>query len=79
MKKLRQFSMAVVITLMLSLSAFAGIMETPAPLPNPSGTASSSMSTTGIMETPRDQQDSASTNPIVDVALSLLQSVLSVF
>ena len=73
MKKFKQLSMALVLTLMLNLSGFAGIMQTGAPSPAPA-------TAPGIMETPSDQQNSAaSNNAFAEVALTLLQSVLSVF
>ena len=78
MRKLRQLSVAVVLTLALSASAFAGTIgtspEAPPPEP-PSATA------TGIIGTgPSDAQPVAATSdPVVEVALSLLQSVLLAF
>lgn len=78
MRKLRQLSMAVVLTLALSASAFAGIIgtspEAPPPEP-PSATA------TGITDTPPSgaQPEAPMTDPVVDVALDLIQSVLSLF
>ncbi|HMG75289.1 MAG TPA: hypothetical protein VK582_17460 [Pyrinomonadaceae bacterium] len=78
MRKLRQLSVAVVLTFALSASAFAGIIGTSPdapPLEPPSATA------TGIVGTgPSDGQPvAAPSNPVADVALNLLQSVLSVF
>ena len=79
MRKLQQLSMAVVFTLALSASAFAGIIgggpePPPAPPEPPSATA------TGTIETPPTTQLVAEpSNPVVDVALSLLQSMLLAF
>jgi hypothetical protein len=77
MRNLRQLSMAVVLTLALSASAFAGIIgtspEAPPPEPPPA-------TATGTIETPPTTQSVAElSNPVVDVALSLLQSVLLAF
>ncbi|MDX6446521.1 MAG: hypothetical protein QOH71_3595 [Blastocatellia bacterium] len=77
MRKLRQLSMAIVFALMLANGAFAGIIGGgPEPPPEPpSATAS------GIIGTvPGDAQpEVVATDPIMDVALSLLQSALSLF
>ena len=77
MRKLRQLSMAVVLALMLGAPALAGIIgcpPEPAPEP-PSATA------TGTIDTPPSdaQPVAAPTDPVVDIALNLLQSVLSIF
>ncbi len=76
MRKLRQLSMAVVFTLALSASAFAGIIgggPEPPPAP-PSATA------TGIIGTsPSTESIAPATDPVVDVALNLLQSLLLAF
>ena len=77
MRRLRQLSMAVLLTLMLGTYAFAGIIDyPPAPAPPPS-----SVTSTGTIETPPSFQQSlaASTDPVVDVALNLLQGALSLF
>jgi hypothetical protein len=77
MRRLRQLSMAVVLTLMLGTCGLAGIIDCPpAPAPPPS-----SVMATGTIDTPpSNQQNSAGvSDPIIDVALNLLQSVLSVF
>ncbi len=79
MRKLRQLSMAVVFTLALSASAFAGIIgggpePPPAPPEPPSATA------TGIIGTsPSAEPMAPATDPVVDVALNLLQSLLLAF
>jgi len=76
MRKLRQLSMAVVFTLALSASVFAGIIgggpEPPPPPPEPAAaTATGTIETTQLVADP--------TNPVVDVALNLLQSLLLAF
>lgn len=77
MRRLRRLSMAVVFAAMLANGAFAGIIGTgPEPPPEPpSATAPGSIDTG-----PSDAQpEVVATDPIVDVALNLLQSVLSLF
>jgi hypothetical protein len=77
MTKLRKMSMAVVLALMLAPSALAGITDyPPAPAPPPS-----SVTATGIIDMPpSDAQPVASaTDPVVDIALNLLQGALSLF
>jgi hypothetical protein len=77
MRRFRQLSMAVGLALMLANGAFAGIIGTgPEPPPEPpSATAPGSIGTV-----PSDAQpEVVATDPIVDVALSLLQSALSLF
>ncbi|MDX6404620.1 MAG: hypothetical protein QOH70_2075 [Blastocatellia bacterium] len=77
MRKLRQLSLAVVFALMLANGAVAGIIGTgPEPPPEPpSATAPGSIGTG-----PSDAQlEVVATDPILDVALNLLQSALSVF
>ncbi len=81
MRKLRQLSVAVVFTLALSVSAFAGIIGGgPEPPPAPTEPPSATATATGTIETPPTTQLVAEpSNPVVDVALSLLQSVLLAF
>jgi hypothetical protein len=77
MRRLRQLSMAVFLTLTLGTYAFAGIIDTPpAPPPEPPPA-----SATGIIGTvPGDaQSETPATDPVVDIALGLLQSALSLF
>ena len=78
MRRLRQLSMAVLLTLMVSASAFAGIIDgPPAPAPPPEPPLATA---TGIIETPPSAEAvTPATDPVVDVALNLLQSVLSLF
>jgi len=74
MRKLRLLHMAVVLTFAFSASAFAGIIPTtPESDPPPSVTVS------GITDTPpSDQTVVAPSDPVTDIALTLLQTVLSV-
>lgn len=75
MRKLRKISMAVVLTFALCASAFAGIIGTgPEPPPEPPPTTA-----TGIIGTPPSdaQPVTPATDPVVDIALNLLQGALS--
>jgi hypothetical protein len=77
MRKLRQLSMAVVLALMLANGAFAGIIGGgPEPPPEPPSATEPGTIGTG----PSDAQpEVVATDPIADVALNLLQNVLSLF
>ncbi len=81
MKKLKQLTSAVALILVFTVTAFAGIIETPAvPPPPPPPDSSSSIATPGDMETPGvTQGPGLASDSVTEVALSLLQSVLSVF
>jgi hypothetical protein len=79
MKNLRTFGAALALTLVLSVSAFAGIIECPvAPPPPPSAAIAASgpdaESTASHIET-----GVAPTDPVTEAALLLLQSVLALF
>lgn len=79
MKNLQQLCAAFVLTLTLVLSAFAGEMSTGIATPSPftsQATAQGEMSTTvaGQIDTGVASADSAA-----EIALNLLQSVLSLF
>jgi Spy/CpxP family protein refolding chaperone len=76
MKKLKSLCGAVVLTLLLALPVFAGQMTTTVADPPPP-TADGQMTTTiaGQMQT----GSSEAVDPVTQVALSLLQSVLSLF
>ena len=80
MKTLRQFFAALVLAFMLALSAFAGQMDTglttPPPPPESQITTTGEISTgfTGDMSTGAAAMDSTT-----EVALNLLQSLLSLF
>ena len=77
MRRLQKMSMAVVLALMIAPTALAGITDyPPAPVPSPQ-----SVMATGITDTPpaTSQLVDPATDPVVDVALNLLQSVLSLF
>ena len=76
MTKLQKMSMAVVLALMIAPSALAGITDyPPAPVPPPQ-----SVMATGIIDMPpSDAQPIAATDPVVNVALNLLQGALLLF
>jgi hypothetical protein len=76
MRKLRQLSIAVLLALIISAPTFAGIIGTPPePTPEPQAAAA-----TGITDTPPSAAPAnLATDPVVNVALNLLQSVLSLF
>ena len=85
MRKLQRLSMAAVLTLTLTTYAFAGIiggMPEPPPgtIETPPAPQASSANVTGIIGTvPSAQPIAPATDPVVDIALNLLQSVLSIF
>lgn len=82
MKKLQRFTIAVVLTLALSASAFAGdiwLGKAPPPPPEPPSATAPGIIHTGI-QTPSEQQNSAApSEAFAEIALNLLQSLLSVF
>ncbi|HEY6802937.1 MAG TPA: hypothetical protein VI306_05090 [Pyrinomonadaceae bacterium] len=79
MKKLKLLSMAVVLTLMMATGVFAGIIQTGAASPEPPPSTDPGIIQTGI-QTPSDQQYSAGpSDAFAEVAMNLLQGVLSVF
>ena len=77
MRRLRQLSVAVLLALSLGAPALAGIIGgPPEPAPEPPPAASA----TGIIGGPPTAESiTPATDPVVDVALNLLQSVLSLF
>lgn len=78
MKNVSRVSMAVGLSLLLTASTFAGeihIGKAPPPPPDPSASAASvDIATPGEIQIPRTPSDSA-----MEVALNLLQNLLSVF
>jgi hypothetical protein len=81
MKKLKQLSLATALTFMLATGAFAGTIDTPAVQPPPPPD-SSSATTSGTIDCPavgETQGPGLASDSVTEVALSLLQSVLSVF
>jgi len=77
MRRLRQLSMTVFLTLTLGTYAFAGIIDTP-PTPAPPPEPPSASATGTISTVPSYAQPEApATDLVVDIALDLMQSVLS--
>lgn len=80
MKKLQQLFASVVLTLLLSASTFAGdgiihpMITQPTPTPTPVTTTNNSAEAVGIITIGITSDD-----PVAEVALSLLQSVLALF
>ena len=81
MKKLRQLCVAAMFTLVLTTATFAGDIATggftqplPPPPPASSSATSGSIETRSGVENPQDISDS-----VADLALNLLQTMLSVF
>jgi hypothetical protein len=78
MKKLQQLCMAGVFTLVLTMTAFAGHIQTPGVMQPPPD--ESSPTTLGDTETgPGVQNPEAISDSVTDIALDLLQTMLSVF
>lgn len=80
MEKVRQFCAAVVLVLSFAISAYAGQMTTwvtEPPPPPPSASADGQMSTP--VADPITTGSSEVADPVTQVALSLLQSVMSLF
>lgn len=76
MKELKNLPSALVLTLSLTVSAFAGIMDTPAPPP----AAASSATTPGDIWIPGDGHGPGSpSESAAVVALNLLKDLLLVF
>ena len=74
MRKLQLLNMAVVLTFAFSASAFAGIIPT-----TPESDPPPSVAVTGITDTPPSGQPVVvPSDPVASIALSLLQTVLSV-
>jgi len=80
MKKLQHLFASVVLTLVLSASTFAGDgliypwVTEPTPTPTPVATTNNASAAEGIITT-----GVTSSDPVAEVALSLLQSVLALF
>jgi len=81
MKNLRQFCAAVILTLALALSASAGDMSFPGdvPPPPPPSMMADTSTPSATIATETATQDVVAVDPVTEAALSLLQSVLSIF
>ncbi|MFN2493536.1 MAG: hypothetical protein ABR501_11720 [Pyrinomonadaceae bacterium] len=79
MKKLQQLCMAGVLTLMLTTATFAGDISTGGIAQPPPPPDQSSETTPGDISTPGIQTPQATSDSVADIALNLLQTMLSVF
>ena len=80
MKKLQQLCMAGVFTLVLTTATFAGDIATGISQPPPPPPNESSAITPGGIETGQGiQNPQAISDSVADIALNLLQTMLSVF
>ena len=77
MKPLRQLCVASAFTIVLAMPAFAGEIETPKASTPPAQAGEIQTGVTGQIETPSSEATVA--NSATQAALSLLQSVLSLF
>jgi hypothetical protein len=78
MKKLWQLCVAGVFALALTTATFAGDIQTPgSPQPPPSN--QSSAATPGDIDTQSKQNPQAMSDSVTDIALNLLQTMLSMF
>ena len=75
MKSLQRLCGAVVLTLTLNLSVFAGEIHTPKTDPTPPPSAS----TEGDIQIPATSSEGGAVDPTMEIALSLLESILSLF
>jgi hypothetical protein len=73
MKTVRRFGVTSVFSLVLATATFAGEISTPKAPPPPPPAASSAL-TPGDIQNPQGASDS-----VTDIALQLLQTMLSVF
>lgn len=79
MKKLQQFCSAGVFTLMLTTATFAGDIQTGGKTQPPPPSASSTSAPGDIHTGQGIQSSQATSDSVIDIALNLLQTMLSVF
>ncbi len=77
MKNFRHLCAAVVLTLVLTLSAFAGDIEFPLAPPNTTSATTAAQTQTGATSTSTTINQSADAVSITETVLNLLQGVLS--
>ena len=80
MRRLKQISLAVVLMFTLATGAMAGITECPPeaiPTPPPSAPATGATETTDTPSSAQTTNDA--TDPVIEFALTVLQSVLLAF
>ena len=76
MSHLRQLSAATFLTLTLTVSAWAGQMETPNTAQSPSLSSPAEPQILVVEETPTNDQPAV--EPVIEIGLSILQAMLSV-
>ncbi len=79
MKSYRNATAALLLALVLSTSAFAGIIQTGVTAPDPQPTPTASCTADGVMQAGEAASTSEATDRVTGIALNLLQSVLSLF
>ena len=82
MKTLRQLCVASAFTLALAVSAYAGQIDTPKTQPTATSVTTEGEIQTPLMgqtETTGSMSEATATDSIAEIALNLLQSVLSLF
>jgi hypothetical protein len=84
MKSLRRLSVALVFTLALTIPAFAGEIETTKTSPPPSqpsqtATVNGEIETTVTGQEETGSSEATAADPVAEIALNLLQSVLALF
>jgi hypothetical protein len=80
MMRLRQFCAATILTIAVSLSAFAGNIncgDVPPP-PDPPASAMGQMAT-GVTATNEESAETSYVDPVTEFALNFLQDLLSLF
>jgi hypothetical protein len=80
MRKLKQLCIATVFTLALSLTAFAGNMDTPAvttPPPTYQSTSTGDMSTSDVTSDGTSSGDMKATDSVTEITLYLFDSIVS--
>jgi hypothetical protein len=81
MRKLKQLCIATVLTLALSFTAFAGIMDTPGvttpPPPTDQSTSTGDMSTSDVTSDGTSSGDMEATDSVTEITLYLFDSIVS--
>ena len=79
MKKLQQLCVAGVFTFVLTTATFAGDIETPGKTQPPPPVASSTLAPGDIQTGCESQNEQLTSDLVADIALNLLQTMLSMF
>jgi hypothetical protein len=80
MRQLKQLCIAMVLTLALSFTAFAGIMDTPGvttPPPTGQSTSTGDMSTSDVTSDGTSSDDMEATDSVTEITLYLFDSIVS--